>query len=117
MGHRTFGRDDDGSRLDDGSVSEGHLAGRHMANFGRQVNPRRRDARGELLGKTLHTAGWNCCVALGEHAEHDVEHAAGRREIGIELYAADERSEEPVEHGGCEAGLDEHRARGLVVTS
>ena len=66
-----------------------------------------RQSVGELLGDRLHASGGHGRVAVGEHPEDDVEHPAAVGEIGIELDAADERPEEPLDDRVGEAGIGE----------
>ncbi len=73
------------------------------------------EASGELIGDRLHPGCRNDRVAVGEHPEDDVEHPAAVAQFGIELDAADERSEEPVDDRRRETVGVERRGGGDVV--
>ena len=70
---------------------------------------------GELLGDRLHSGGGDGRVAVGEHAEDDVEHATAVGEFGVELDAADEGSEEALDDRVGESGVGQRSARRGVV--
>ena len=60
-----------------------------------------------MVGNGLHARCWDCRVAVGEHAEDDVEHAAAVVQVRIELDAANQRAEEPLDDLVAETGLAE----------
>ena len=53
---------------------------------------------GQLIGDRLHPGRRNDRVAVGQHPEDDVEHPATVAQFRVELDAADEWSEEPIDH-------------------
>ena len=73
-----------------------------------------RQPGGELVGDRLHAGGGHRGVAVGEHPEDDVEHPTAVHEFGIELDAADEWPEEPLDDRVGEPGLGERVTGGAV---
>ena len=62
-----------------------------------------------------HAGGRHGGVALGEHAEDELERAAGEAEFGIEGDSGEERAQESVDHLLGEADLAQAFERGGLL--
>ena len=70
-----------------------------------------------MVGNGLHACCWDCRVAVGEHAEDDVEHATAVVQVWVELDAANKRAEKPFDNRVAETGCAQRIASADVVTA
>ena len=108
-GDRSLGRHDHRGGSDCRAIDRdrGRRGRRHG---GADVDRPGRQPVGELLRDGLHARCGHGRVAVGEHPEDHVEHAPAVAQVGIELDAADQRPEEPLDDRFGEPGIGERSA-------